>query len=346
MRDVLAYLEAWREANEQIAVATVVETWGSAPRPAGSKMAATLSGGVAGSVSAGCVEGAVIDEGHEVLRTGKPRLLTYGVADDEAWEVGLACGGTIRVFVEPFSALSRVYDLIKANLEARIPMAVVSVIQGPEELLNHKLVVLADGTTQGDLEVPLHHAAVVQEAQALLARGTGGTFQPQEDLALFIEVYALPPRLIIVGAVHIAEVLVPMANLVGFDTVVVDPRAAFATRERFPSAGQLLKEWPQKALGAMLLDHSAYVVVLTHDPKLDDPALSIALRSEARYIGALGSERTNARRLERLRAEGISEEQIGQLHAPIGLPLGGRTTGEIAVSILAEITQVKNRRLV
>lgn len=342
MNDILESLEKWRERNEQIGVATVVETWGSAPRPVGSKLAATLSGGVAGSVSAGCVEGAVIEESQAVVASGQPRLLTYGVADDEAWEVGLACGGTIKVFVEPFSALDGVYASFKQYLEARQPMAVVSVLDGPPDHLNRKLIVLPDGRTEGDLHMPQQVEEIVAAALDFLEREQGGTLDLEGDTSLFVEVYPPVPRLIVVGATHIADALVSMGNTAGFDTYVVDPRAAFATEERFPHAAELIREWPQQVLPEMGLDSSAYVVLLTHDPKFDDPALQVALRSEARYVGALGSHRTNEKRLERLRKGGLTEKELARLHAPIGVPLGGRSPAEIAVSIMAEIVQVRN----
>lgn len=343
MKDVLERLETWRRGNEEIAVATVVETWGSAPRQAGAKMTTTRSGGLAGSVSGGCVEGAVIEESKAVMESGEPRLLTFGVADDTAWEVGLACGGTIRVFVEPFSAWHGVYDSMKEHLAARDAMAVVSVLEGLPDQLHRKLIILPDGTTEGDLDVSTEQEFVVSEALALLETGKAGTLEPADGTSLFVEVYPPVQRLIIVGAVDIANSLVTAADLLGFDTFIVDPRRTFSTRERFPNVTELIQEWPQNALPNMALNGSAYIVVLTHDPKLDDPALQVALTSDARYVGALGSKRTAAKRAERLREAGISEEQLARLHAPIGLPLGGRSPSEIAMSIMAEIVQVKNR---
>ena len=341
MQDVMPSLDRWREDQEDIAVATVVNTWGSAPRPVGAKMVTTLSGGIAGSVSGGCVEGAVIEEAKHVMQSGQPRLLQFGVADEEAWEVGLACGGEIRVFVEPFEAVDGVYNTVKQHLADRQPLAVVSVLEGPEKHLNHKLIVLPDGTIDGDLSLPDQQESIVQQASELLAQGEGSTLEI-DDMLLFAEVYPPTPRLIIVGAVHITEALIPIAHTVGFDTVIVDPRAAFATRERFPSVTKLVQEWPQHALSDLELDGAAYVVVLTHDPKIDDPALRMALASDARYIGALGSTSTNRKRIARLHEAGLPEAQIERLHAPIGLPLGGRSPAEIAVSIMAEIVKVKN----
>ncbi len=341
MRDVLDQVDAWRKGQEEFAIATVVSTWGSAPRPAGSKLVYSQKGGMVGSVSAGCVEGAVIEEGLQVLSEGKPRLLTYGVADENAWQVGLTCGGTIKVFVEPAWALDGIYTSLKRNLEARRPMAVVNVLQGDADILNHKLIVYPDGHTEGDLKIS--DAIVISQARDLLVQETGGVIELEDGTSLFIEVHSLPPRLIVVGAVHFADPLCTIANAVGFDTILIDPRKAYATRERFPHAKEILLEWPQEALPKLLLNRSAYIVTLTHDPKLDDPALQIALTSGARYVGALGSKRTNQKRRERLIQAGLTEEQINRLHAPIGLNIGGYLPGEIAVSIMAEIIQVRNQ---
>jgi xanthine dehydrogenase accessory factor len=297
---------------------------------------------VTGSVSAGCVEGAVIEESQAVLESGESRLLTYGVADEDAWEVGLTCGGTIKVFVEPLSAWDSVYDPLKQRLDNREPMAVVSVLEGPAGQIHHKLLVTKDGLTEGNLELPGQMETITRSALDFLARGKGGTLELSEDTTLFVEVYSQVSRLIIVGAVHIAEPLVALANTLEFDTIVVDPRAAFTTRERFPHATELIKQYPQRALPDLELDQASYIVTLTHDPKFDDPALQIALQSNARYVGALGSRRTNQRRLERLREAGLTDDQLARLHAPVGLPLGGRSPAEIAISIMAEIVQVKN----
>ena len=341
MRDVLDSLETWRQNNEEIAVATVVKTWGSAPRPVGSKLVLTRSGGIAGSVSGGCVEGAVIDEGRSVLDTGKPSLLTFQVADEEAWEVGLPCGGTIQVFVEPFSALGGIYGSLKQHLENRRPIAVAGTLKGPPEYINRKLIVLEDGRIEGDLIIPGQTNLIVSTALEMLGKETGGILDLKET-SLFIEVYPPTPRLIIVGAVHIAEKLVSIARTVGFDTIVVDPRRAFLTRERFPHASELVQEWPSEALAGMVVNNSAYIVVLSHDPKLDDPALQVALRSKARHVGAIGSRRTNQNRIVRLRAAGLSDVQIARLQAPIGLDISARLPGEIALSIMAEVIQVRN----
>lgn len=344
MRDVLERLDEWRREGQELAVATVISTWGSAPRPVGSKMVITRQGGIAGSVSAGCVEGAVIEEAAQVLEASQPRLLTYGVADEQAIQVGLACGGTIRIFVEPGWALDAIYAPLSERIRQRQPAALLSVLAGPSRLANHKLLLLPGGGQFGDLGLePDQAATVIPRALELLSAETSAEIELADGPTLFVEVIPAPPRLVIIGAVHIAEPLVQIATLTGFDTILIDPRKAFNTPARFPDASALLRQWPQEALAQVSLDRSAYVVALTHDPKIDDPALEIALRSSARYVGALGSQRTNRLRLERLRRAGLSDEQLARLHAPVGLDLGGRSTAEIAVSIIAEIIQVRSQ---
>jgi xanthine dehydrogenase accessory factor len=342
MDDIIDKLDRWRENDQEIAVTTVVETWGSAPRPVGSKMITTMSGGIAGSVSAGCVEGAVIQEAESVMSSGIPRLIEFGVADETAWEVGLACGGKIKVFIEPGFSLDSIYDALRRNISNGVPFVTLTFLNGPNEIINKKLLIHRDGTSIGDLIVPEGAQTSPQKAMDYLEHEKSGTVSLPDGYEVFIEAHPLPPKLIIIGAVHLSETLITIANSVGFETILIDPREAFATRERFPHVDQLLQQWPQDALGDLVLDKSAYIVVLTHDPKLDDPALLLSLKSRARYIGALGSRRTNLKRVERLQKAGLSEDQLSRLHAPIGLDLGGRSSSEIAVSIMAEIVQVRN----
>jgi xanthine dehydrogenase accessory factor len=341
MRDILSTLETWRSHGEQIAIGTVIETWGSAPRQVGAKLAVTLNGGIAGSVSAGCVENAVIEAAQISIRSGIPRLLTFGVSKQSALDVGLTCGGTIRVFVEPFTAYSCVYDHMKKSLDERAPIAVISVLDGPAELLNHKLAVFENGHTEGDLDLGDQLQSVVGQSLERLPNQSGGVIEAA-GLTLFADILPRMPRLIIVGAVHIAEFLVPMTTLAEFEIILVDPRTAFATSDRFPSVKTILTQWPDEALKALNLDEDSYVVVITHDQKIDDPALRVALASKARYVGALGSRRSNQQRLERLSEAGVPAHQLDRLRAPIGLPLGNRSTVDIAVSILAELVQVRN----
>lgn len=344
MRDVLDKLDQWRQVQQEIAVTTVIETWGSAPRPVGSKMITTSEGGIAGSVSAGCVEGAVIQEALLVMEIGKPKLIEFGVADDTAWEVGLACGGTIRVFIEPGFALNSIYQSLADKIKQGESFVTINILEGHENVLNKKLLVQADGDIIGDLSLPEGTARIVEESLLFLERGESGVLTLPDRTRIFLEVYPPPSKLFIIGAVQLADPLISLANAIGFDTILIDPREAFATRERFPHVKMLIRKWPQEGLAEFVLDKSTYVVVLTHDPKLDDPALQSSLQSEARYVGALGSQRTNQKRLERLRKGGLTEEQLSNLHAPIGLDLGGRSPGEIAVSIMAEIVKVKNNK--
>lgn len=345
MKDVLEKLDQWRQDEEQIAVTTVVETWGSAPRPVGSKMVTTMSGGIAGSVSAGCVEGAVIEESQQVMKSNEPHLIEFGVADETAWEVGLACGGKIKVFVEPGFSLDSIFPEVKNNLMDGIPFVTVTFLEGPANTINKKLLMGKDGSSVGDLQIPEEISGeLFSQAKDLLDDEKSGTITLTDGSRVFIESHPLQPKLIIIGAVHLAEPLISIANTIGFDTILIDPREAFATEERFPYVGELVQEWPQDAMENLNLDKSAYIAVLTHDPKLDDPALQIALKSGARYVGALGSRRTNQKRIERLRKAGLTEAQLSRLHAPIGVDLGGRSSSEIAVSIMAEIIKVRNER--
>jgi len=344
MRDVLEQLEEWHGEGQEIAVATVVRTWGSSPRQVGSRLIATRDGGIAGSVSGGCVEGVVIEECLVVLDSSRPSLIGFGVADEEAWQVGLPCGGTIQVFVEPFSAYQSIYPVFKKYLQEQIPCALVTYLEGPPGGFNHKLILAAGSAPEGDLDPDRYGEGIFKQIEAVFQSGESQILNPSEDISLLVEVYPPSERLIIVGAVHTAEKLVSLAQVLGFETIVVDPRRAFNNRLRFPGASALIAEWPDKALERLELSRADYVVVLTHDPKLDDPALLVALRSQAGYIGAIGSVRTNRNRLERLRESGVTEAELSRLHAPIGLDIGGRKPEEIALSIMAEINQVKYKR--
>jgi xanthine dehydrogenase accessory factor len=341
MKDVLAQIDVWREAGDPIAIATVVETWGSAPRTPGAKMALTAGGKIAGSVSGGCVENAVIEAGRETLAGGAPRLMRFGVADDTAWGVGLACGGTIEVFVERLDA--PLYDLLRGEILAERPVVTATVVRGPEALIGRRLTLRSDGSVLGSI-APGLDAAAADEARAALS--TGGSRRarigPEQGVDLFLEVLRPPARLIIVGGVHIAVALVPLARTLGFRTVIVDPREAFANPQRFPDADHIVTSWPDRALSELSVNEATAIVVLTHDPKLDDPAITAALGSPAFYVGALGSRRTQQKRRERLLAAGVSEASLARLRAPIGLDLGGRSPEEIALAVMAEVVAVRN----
>ena len=335
MRDVLADIGRWRAEGRPVALATVVETWGSAPRATGGKMAVSADGSISGSVSGGCVENAVVAAAQKTLASGVPQLLRFGVSDDTAWSVGLACGGTIEVFVEPLA--EDIFDPVREALLQERPAAVATVIRGPEALLGKKLALFADGSTAGAAD-----DAILAATRAALAEGVSRRVSLGET-ELFVDVLLPSPRMVIVGGVHVAIPLVSLANTLGFRTIVVDPRESFANAKRFPHADEIVSDWPDAALGNVGVNSSTAIAVLTHDPKLDDPALTAALRSPAFYVGALGSRRTHEKRRERLLAAGVTEEELARLHAPIGLPLGGRSPEEIALAIVAQVVALRNK---
>ncbi|MBY4891557.1 XdhC family protein [Rhodobacteraceae bacterium N5(2021)] len=300
----------WHRAGRGAVLATVVETWGSAPRGVGAQLVVSNDGEMAGSVSGGCVEGAVVVEAIEMGAADAGRMLEFGVSDDEAFAVGLACGGRIRVWVEPVAAMGALLEEVVASRAAREAVAYcVNVETGEREVVRNG------------------HAERFRADQS----GMEGD--------VFVHIHNPPLRMIIVGAVHVAQALVPMARLAGYDPVIVDPRPAFAAAARFPGE-RIVEDWPDEALDALGLDARTCVVTLTHDPKLDDPAIERAVRSDIFYLGCLGSKRTHAKRVARLQEAGFPEAEIGRIHAPVGLDIGSRGPGEIAVSIMGQVTQV------
>ncbi len=305
---------AWHRAGKGAALATVIETWGSAPRRTGSQLAINGQGEISGSVSGGCVEGAVIVEAIEAIEAGDARELEFGVSDGDAFAVGLACGGTIRILIEPIGAVM------------------------PEQML-------AELVTARAAREPIAYAVNLETGERALHRsGFDIRFRMdrsgfEEGTRQFVAIHNPPLRLIVVGAVHIAQALMPMAQMAGYDPVLVDPRETFATAARFPGQ-KILNDWPADAVAETGLDTRSALVLLTHDPKLDDPALEIALRSDAFYIGALGSTRTHAKRVARLEEAGFTPEDIARIHGPVGLNIGAASPSEIAVSIIAQMTQV------
>jgi xanthine dehydrogenase accessory factor len=343
MRDVLDDIERWRAEGIPIALATVIQTWGSAPRTPGSKMAMTADGKISGSVSGGCVETAVVEAGTRVIATGKPQRLHFGVSDESAWSVGLACGGTIDVFVEPLPA--EIFEPIRDAIRQERTAATVTLVGGPDAQVGKKLVLLEDGKVLGAIGGGLDRPAE-EAARAALAEGASRRVElpGAEPAELFADVLLPAPRLIIVGGVHIAVALVSLAKTLGFRTVVVDPREAFGNAARFPHADQLVSAWPDRALEQLGINSSTAIAVLTHDPKLDDPALMTALQSPAFYVGALGSSRTQEKRRRRLLEAGLGQDALARLYAPIGLDLGGRSPEEIALSVMAQIVAARNRR--
>lgn len=316
--DVLDQASAWRDAGRRVALATVTETWGSSPRPAGSQLVVDERGAFAGSVSGGCVEGAVVQAALEVLGGAPPRALEFGVTNDRAWEVGLACGGRMRLFVESADP-----DTVEAVRRARADRAPV---------------VLETNLATGEHRL---HTGHITDAAARRAVARDESFVDGER---FLRVWNPPARMIIVGAVHVAQALARLAGVAGFAVTVVDPRRAFATAERFPGV-ELHTAWPDtdRAFAALRPDARTAVVALTHDPKLDDPALRAALASPAFYVGALGSKKTHASRAARLAEAGVAAEDVARIHGPIGLDIGARTSAEIAVAILAQVVAVLRR---
>jgi xanthine dehydrogenase accessory factor len=340
MQDILPDISRWLERGEPVALATVVQTWGSSPRAAGAKMAMTPGGGMTGSVSGGCVEGATFEEGVATLKTGHGKLVHFGVADETAWEVGLACGGSIDVLVQPLDRerFERVRDLI----EAERLFAIVSLVKGPADQIGQGFVLEEAGEIVGRLPATWHDQAV-EAAQAALAAGQSRR-QALGEVEVFIEVVWPAPTVIAVGGVHTSIALMALAKTLGYKTVVVDPRKAFGSQERFPHVDRLIQAWPDDALRQLTLNRATAIALLTHDPKLDDPGLHVALNSPAFYIGALGSKSTQQKRRDRLKAEGFSDAQLARIRGPIGLPLGGRTPEEVALAILAEIVAARNNR--
>jgi len=308
----------WLDEGRAIALATVVQTWGSAPQPVGSQLLIDAEGAFLGSVSGGCVEGAVITEAVEVIETGKPELMEFGVADETAWEVGLACGGSIRVFVESI-------DGVKAGLLKQIV----------KSRKGRVAVALVSDLSNGEARLVRAHDFDGDRLSEQLADGFrfDRSRMVSDDHEVFINIYNLPLKLVVVGAVHIAQGVIPIAKLTGYDVTVIDPRGSFASDARFEGV-RLIAEWPDEVLDGFDLDQRTAFIALTHDPKIDDPALRIALASECFYIGALGSRKTHAARLERLK----DVAGLERIDGPIGLNIGGRGAPEIAISIMAKMT--------
>jgi len=308
----------WHKAGKGAVVATVVETWGSAPRPVGALLAVSGSGEMVGSVSGGCVEGAVVTEAVEAIETGRSKLLTYGVTDDDAFSVGLACGGTIRIQIQPVGPTGVPEEILEELVAARAKRRPVAYVVNSE-------------TWARRIDAPPLHA------ERFRADKSG--FEGAE----FIAIYNPPLRMVVVGAVHIAQPLIQMARLAGYDPVLIDPRQSFGSESRFPGE-TILQGWPDEALQEHGLDARTAVITLTHDPKLDDPAIKVALQSDCFYLGCLGSKRTHAKRIERLQADGFSDDALARIHAPVGLDIGAQSPAEIAISIMAQLTEALRTR--
>ncbi|MFM1966680.1 MAG: hypothetical protein RL134_2405 [Actinomycetota bacterium] len=347
MREILNDLLAAYDRGEPCAMATVVRTWRSAPRPAGASMIVTAGGEAIGSVSGGCVEGALYDLGQEVLADGEARFETYGVSDDDAFSVGLTCGGILDVFVERVDrdAWPELPGIVR-SVEAEEPVAVAAIVAAPGSAgLGRHLVVRPD-SVEGSLGTERLDETVTADARGLLASGTTGflRYGPEgerlgDGLDVFVASMAPPPRMYIFGAIDFSAALCRVGKVLGFRVTVCDAREIFATPRRFPDADEVVVDWPHRWLSSQPVDRRTVICVLTHDPKFDVPALEVALRTDAGYVGAMGSRRTHEDRLRRLKEVGMTDEEIARLRSPIGLDLGARTPEETAISIAAEIIQ-------
>ena len=349
MRDILNALQDWWSTSQPLALATVVDVRKSAPRQPGAAMAVSSDGEVAGSVSGGCVEGAVFQLAQQVLDSGVPELVHYGYSDDEAFAVGLTCGGELDVFVERVDpATMPAFGRLLEDIADEAPVAVATVIDAPSEpggdpVRGARLLVgldWNDGTLGNEgLEV-----AVVDDARGMLQQGRTAERRygchgerRLDDVRVFISSFAPRPRMFVFGAIDYATAVARIGHFLGYHVTVCDARATFATSKRFPDADEVIVDWPHRFLQRVPVDERAVICVLTHDPKFDVPLLEVALRSPASYIGAMGSRRTHDERLQRLRQRGLRDDELARLRSPIGLDLGARTPEETAVSVAAEL---------
>jgi xanthine dehydrogenase accessory factor len=349
MRDVLREIGKWYDGQEAFGLATVVNTFRSAPRPAGAAMAVSGDGEVVGSVSGGCVEGAVYELAREVMASGQAVVQRYGVTDDDAFAVGLTCGGILDILVEPISPETfPLFGEVVASIERHEPVAIATVTEGPGEVGARRIV--WPDRSEGSLGLDRLDEAVDDDARGMLAQGTTGIRRygrhgerRLDELAVFVHSFAPPPRMLVFGAIDFAAAVARVGKFLGYHVTVCDARPVFATAKRFPEADEVVVKWPHKFLAETEadVDERTVICVLTHDPKFDVPLLEVALRTGAGYVGAMGSRRTHEDRLERLREAGVTEAEIARLRSPIGLDLGARTPEETAVSIAAELIQLR-----
>ncbi|MGW0513931.1 XdhC family protein [Streptomyces olivaceoviridis] len=352
MLDLAEELRRWTEEGREFAVATVVAVGGSAPRGPGAALAVDSAGTVIGSVSGGCVEGAVYDLCREALRTGRSVVERFGYSDEDAFAVGLTCGGTLDVLVTPVAGEAPVRSVLRPALSAAArdePAALARVARGPAELLGRALLVRPDGTSEGGLGGhPELDRVAAAEARTLLEAGRTGTVELSADgshcpggVTLLVESNVPPPRMIVFGAVDFASALARAGKFLGYHVTVCDARPVFATPGRFPDADEVVVDWPHRYLRRTATDARTVLCVLTHDAKFDIPLLKVALRMPVAFVGAMGSRRTHEDRDRRLRAEGLTEQELSRLRSPIGLDLGARTPEETALSITAEIVAAR-----
>jgi len=349
VRDILDPITAWWEANDTFGLATVVRTFSSAPREPGAAMAVSAGGEVVGSVSGGCVEGAVYELATEVTASGKPVLQRYGISDDDAFSVGLTCGGIIDIFVEPASRERFAYlGEIAEDVREGVPVAVATVIEGPG-IVGARRIIWEGERTAGTLGAGDRlDAAVDDDARGMLAQGLTAVrrYGPdgerrRDELAIFVQSFAPAPRMLVFGAIDFAAAVARAGKFLGYRVTVCDARPVFATASRFPDADEVITDWPHRYLSGTTTDERTVICVLTHDPKFDVPLLEVALRRPAAYIGAMGSRRTHDDRLARLREAGLTEADLARLRSPIGLDLGARTPEETAIAIAAELIQLR-----
>jgi xanthine dehydrogenase accessory factor len=361
VRDILDPISKWWDAGETFGLATVVRTFSSAPREPGAAMAVAADGEVVGSVSGGCVEGAVYELANEVKGNGRPVLQRYGISDDDAFAVGLTCGGIIDIFVEPASQHSfPELGEVAAAVRADEPVAVATVIAGPGQVGARRVIWTAGGGPDGGFALDGRRSsgtlgsgdrldqAVDDDARGMLAQGLTGVrrYGPdgerrRDELSVFVQSFAPPPRMLVFGAIDFAAAVARAGKFLGYRVTVCDARPIFATRARFPDADEVVTDWPHRYLAGQTVDARTVICVLTHDPKFDVPLLEVALRTPAAYIGAMGSRRTHDDRLARLREIGVTEDELARLRSPIGLDLGARTPEETAVAIAAELIQLR-----
>lgn len=341
MLEIADELQAWCAEGREFAVATVVATRGSAPRSPGAALAVDAEGMAIGSVSGGCVEGAVYESCRAAIRTGRATVEHFGYSDEDAFAAGLTCGGSVDILVAPVCAATPDREVVAAAVAAASggePTATVRVVDGPGEQLGRTLLVRADGATTGSLGGSrAADRTAAEAARRMLEAGRTGTLDLGPAVRVLIETSAPPPRLVIFGAIDFASALARLGKFLGYHVTVCDARAVFATAERFPQTDEVVVDWPHRYLEAQQLDGRAVLCVLTHDAKFDIPLLTHALRLPVAYVGAMGSRRTHVDRVRLLREAGVSEEQLARLRSPIGLDLGARTPEETALSIAGQI---------
>jgi xanthine dehydrogenase accessory factor len=352
LRDILDQIVKWWDAGDTFGLATVVRTFSSAPREPGAALAVSPDGEVVGSVSGGCVEGAVYELATEVIASGQPVLQRYGVSDDTAFSVGLTCGGIIDIFVEPVSKerYPEFGDIARA-VWAGEPVAVATVIEGPGTVGARRVIWPADRDPHATGMLGSGDRldqATDDDARGMLAQGLTGVRhygadgeRRMDELSVFVQSFAPPPRMLVFGAIDFAAAVARIGKFLGYRVTVCDARPVFATNARFPDADEVVTDWPHRYLSGITTDERTVICVLTHDPKFDVPVLEVALRAPAAYIGAMGSRRTHEDRLDRLRDAGMTDAELARLRSPVGLDLGARTPEETAVAIAAELIQLR-----